>query len=117
MGFVLELGETYQAYRDQHPEESFAHTYTFNSARKSMTTVIKKEKGGYLLFSKGASEMILSKCTSIIGSNGETIPFSKDDVEHVIKDAIEPMASCGLRTICLAYKDLTLDKGKLCFNM
>ena len=35
--------------------------YTFNSVRKSMSTVIKLPSGGYRLFTKGASEMVLKK--------------------------------------------------------
>ena len=41
MGFVLEIGETYQDYRDRNPESSFVKVYTFNSARKSMTTAVR----------------------------------------------------------------------------
>lgn len=37
--------------------------YTFNSERKMMSTVIKKAdaQGGYRVFTKGASEIVLKK--------------------------------------------------------
>lgn len=36
--------------------------FTFNSARKSMSTLIQNEEsGGYRLFAKGASEIIVNK--------------------------------------------------------
>ena len=61
LGFVLDLKKSYQAIRDEHPEESFHRVYTFNSSRKSMSTVIAREGGGYRVFTKGASEMVLKK--------------------------------------------------------
>lgn len=35
--------------------------YTFNSVRKSMSTVIKLPDGSFRLYSKGASEIMLKK--------------------------------------------------------
>lgn len=40
-----------------------------------------------------------------MGRNGELTTFNEKDLERLIRDVIEPMASDGLRTICLAYKD------------
>ena len=108
---MLELGETYQAYRDQAPEETFVHVYTFNSTRKSMSTVINLPNGGFRLFSKGASEIMLSRCTQIVGRDGNTLPFSEDDAKNLIETVIEPMASYGLRTICMGYRDFPADQG------
>lgn len=105
LGFVLEIGETYQDYRDNNPESSFVKVYTFNSARKSMTTAVRLPGGGFRIYSKGASEIILSRCTSIIGKDGEIRPFTAADSEKMVRDVIEPMASDGLRTISLAYRD------------
>ena len=61
LGFVLDLGEDYRAMRRRHPDESFVKVFTFNSARKSMSTVIPLENGGYRVYTKGASEIILGK--------------------------------------------------------
>lgn len=60
LGFVLALGQSYQSIRDQFPEKSIYKVYTFNSVRKSMSTVLKTERG-YRVFSKGASEIITKK--------------------------------------------------------
>lgn len=65
LGFVLGLGKNYQTIRDDIPEEVFTRVYTFNSVRKSMSTVIPRQGGGYRLFTKGASEMVLKKCAFI----------------------------------------------------
>lgn len=61
LGFLLGLQKNYQTIRDDYPEEVFTRVYTFNSVRKSMSTVIPRQGGGYRLFTKGASEMILNK--------------------------------------------------------
>lgn len=58
---MLGLHKSYQTVRDDQPEETFTRVYTFNSVRKSMSTVIPRQGGGYRLFTKGASEMILNK--------------------------------------------------------
>ncbi|GMT24756.1 hypothetical protein PFISCL1PPCAC_16053 [Pristionchus fissidentatus] len=105
LGFVLGLGQSYQTIRDHNPEDGIFKVYTFNSVRKSMSTVIKRPDGGYRVFSKGASEIILKKCTHFMGKNGQIVPFNTKDAERLVRDVIEPMASDGLRTICLAYKD------------
>lgn len=60
LGFVLALGQSYQVIRDQYPEKSLFKVYTFNSVRKSMSTVLKTDRG-YRVLSKGASEIITKK--------------------------------------------------------
>ncbi|XP_058044031.1 plasma membrane calcium-transporting ATPase 1-like [Ahaetulla prasina] len=105
LGLLVELSLDYAAMRTKIPEETLYKVYTFNSDRKSMSTVLKNAAGGYQLFSKGASEILLQKCTKILNSAAEREPFSKKDRENVIKNVIAPMASEGLRTICIAFKD------------
>ena len=61
LGFVLDLGQSYEAVREEWPEDKLYKVYTFNSVRKSMSTVIKLSNGNFRLFSKGASEIILKK--------------------------------------------------------
>jgi len=81
-----------------------------------MSTVVKKDDGGYRVFTKGASEIVLSKCRQTLDPNCQEIrpvDFSEDEMNKVIKNVIEPMASNGLRTICIAYRDFPEDLGKL----
>lgn len=61
LGFVEGLGKSYQKIRDHVPEKAFVRVYTFNSDRKSMSTVISLPDRGYRLYTKGASEIILKK--------------------------------------------------------
>ncbi|XP_042523429.1 plasma membrane calcium-transporting ATPase 3 isoform X1 [Dipodomys spectabilis] len=105
LGFVLDLKRDFQPVREQIPEDKLYKVYTFNSVRKSMSTVICMPDGGFRLFSKGASEILLKKCTNILNSNGELRGFRPRDRDDMVKKIIEPMACDGLRTICIAYRD------------
>ncbi|XP_044534282.1 plasma membrane calcium-transporting ATPase 1 isoform X5 [Gracilinanus agilis] len=105
LGLVLDLKRDYQDVRNEIPEEALYKVYTFNSVRKSMSTVLKNSDGSYRIFSKGASEIILKKCFKILSANGEAKVFRPRDRDDIVKTVIEPMASEGLRTICLAFRD------------
>jgi len=64
LGFMMNMGQSYDELRKQTPEEDFHKVYTFNSNRKSMSTVINLPNGGYRVLSKGASEIILKRFSS-----------------------------------------------------
>ncbi|TNM86596.1 hypothetical protein fugu_006826, partial [Takifugu bimaculatus] len=106
LGFVLDLHQDYTPVREQIPEERLYKVYTFNSVRKSMSTVIKLPDGSFRLYSKGASEIMLKKCSYIQDAHGEARTFRPRDRDEMVKQVIEPMACEGLRTICIAYRDL-----------
>lgn len=61
LGFAMDLKKDYQAIRNEIPEEKLYKVYTFNSVRKSMSTVLKNADGSFRMFSKGASEILLKK--------------------------------------------------------
>lgn len=108
LGFVHHLGVNYEDIREQWPEETLLKVFTFNSVRKSMSTVIKNlepDRPGFTVFTKGASEMVLKKCTYILDANGEPKPFTTVQQNALVREVIEPMAGDGLRTIGIAYKN------------
>ncbi|XP_022418522.1 plasma membrane calcium-transporting ATPase 2 isoform X5 [Neophocaena asiaeorientalis asiaeorientalis] len=106
LGFVLDLKQDYESVRSQMPEEKLYKVYTFNSVRKSMSTVIKLPDESFRMYSKGASEIVLKKCCKILNGAGEPRVFRPRDRDEMVKKVIEPMACDGLRTICVAYRDL-----------
>ncbi|XP_068414419.1 plasma membrane calcium-transporting ATPase 2 isoform X17 [Eschrichtius robustus] len=106
LGFVLDLKQDYEPVRSQMPEEKLYKVYTFNSVRKSMSTVIKLPDESFRMYSKGASEIVLKKCCKILNGAGEPRVFRPRDRDEMVKKVIEPMACDGLRTICVAYRDL-----------
>ncbi|XP_051271179.1 plasma membrane calcium-transporting ATPase 2 isoform X7 [Dicentrarchus labrax] len=109
LGLVLDLKRDYQPIRNQIPEEKLYKVYTFNSVRKSMSTVVKLSDGSFRMYSKGASEIVLKKCSYILNEVGEPRVFRPRDKDEMVKKVIEPMASNGLRTICVAYRDFSGD--------
>ncbi len=105
LGFVTATGGSYEEIREQYPTEKFAKVYTFNSARKMMSTIIKSaDSSGYILFAKGASEMVLSKCGYYLDSAGQVVSMPPEKIDSIIKNVVEKMASNGLRTICVAAR-------------
>ncbi|PNJ67809.1 plasma membrane calcium-transporting ATPase 2 isoform X1 [Pongo pygmaeus] len=105
LGFMLDLKQDYEPVRSQMPEEKLYKVYTFNSVRKSMSTVIKLPDESFRMYSKGASEIVLKKCCKILNGAGEPRVFRPRDRDEMVKKVIEPMACDGLRTICVAYRD------------
>ena len=50
------------------------------------------------------------RCKSIIAEGNQIKELNEDDKHHLTQDVIEKMANNGLRTICIAYKDLGKEK-------
>eukprot|EP01116_Phalansterium_solitarium_P021866 TRINITY_DN6997_c0_g1_i2.p1 TRINITY_DN6997_c0_g1~~TRINITY_DN6997_c0_g1_i2.p1 ORF type:complete len:1194 (-),score=489.40 TRINITY_DN6997_c0_g1_i2:187-3768(-) len=97
------LGYKYKKIRKR---ETVIHILPFSSAKKRMSTIIKSrsdEKTG-VLHVKGASEIVLGLCTRYIDKG----KISKMDNGRLaeLQASIESMASSGLRTLCLAYRNL-----------
>eukprot|EP00096_Caligus_rogercresseyi_P001662 TRINITY_DN127_c0_g1_i1.p1 TRINITY_DN127_c0_g1~~TRINITY_DN127_c0_g1_i1.p1 ORF type:complete len:839 (-),score=209.17 TRINITY_DN127_c0_g1_i1:2656-5172(-) len=113
LGFVQDLGEDYRGIRTSNPDTSFRKVYTFNSARKSMSTIIPLEKGGFRVYTKGASEIIMKKCSFMLGEGGRVDKFTSSSQERVVREIIEPMARDGLRTISIAYRDFVPSRAEI----
>ncbi|KAE9553498.1 hypothetical protein FO519_003290 [Halicephalobus sp. NKZ332] len=106
LGFVMDLGKSYEEIRRKITEKDLVKVYTFNSVRKSMMTIVNlPNNAGYRVYAKGASEIILSRCKYIFGAEGRINSFGDNRLADMTRNVIEPMASDGLRTIGLAYKD------------
>ncbi len=108
LGLVTELGGSYEEVRKQFPSDKLVKVYTFNSARKMMSTVVNQpgERGGFRLHSKGASEMVLGKCGYYLDAAGRSVKMNQDKIDEIVRTVVEPMAMNGLRTICVAYRDI-----------
>ncbi len=82
--------------------------YPFNSTVKRMTKLFKDtEEGDYMIFSKGAAEVLLPRCTHI-GNEGENKvrPFKEGEKEKIQKD-IDSFANLGYRVVAVAYRAIT----------
>ncbi|MFH0837766.1 MAG: cation-transporting P-type ATPase [Patescibacteria group bacterium] len=74
----------------------------FTASRKMMTT-IHKMKGGYKIYSKGAPEIILEKCSHQL-VNGQRKKLTAKDREQILKQN-HKFAKNALRIIALASKE------------
>jgi Ca2+-transporting ATPase len=81
----------------------------FDATRQSMGTVVELETGQYRLYVKGASEVILGKCTTTAMIRGPNKGFLGAELTaastEYLNRTITDYASRSLRTICLAYRD------------
>ncbi|KAA8917261.1 hypothetical protein TRICI_000599 [Trichomonascus ciferrii] len=88
---------------------SVEQIYPFDSAKKFMSTVIKSrtDSDGYTVLLKGASEVVLSKCSRIYDPATQSIREMTSDDVQTLKDQIDSYAAKSLRTIGIVYKPLT----------
>lgn len=59
-----------------------------------------------------ADPVLCCRCCKILTASGEAKAFKPRDKDDLVKKVIEPMASEGLRTICLAYRDFPSADGE-----
>ncbi|GAP87091.1 putative Ca2+-transporting ATPase [Rosellinia necatrix] len=79
----------------------------FDSGRKCMGVVVQLDSGAARLYVKGASEILLSKCTEILSDPTQDLskaPLTAENTE-TLKGLIETYASRSLRTIGIIYRD------------
>lgn len=83
------------------------HLIPFDSGRKCMGVVVQLENGKARLYIKGASEIMLAKCTQIIREPSQDLSASPitDENRNAIGQLIETYASNSLRTIGIIYRD------------
>lgn len=79
----------------------------FDSGRKCMAAVVKIDATRYRMYIKGASEILLEKCSRIIEDPARgvsDIPMTEQDLK-TLTETISIFASRSLRTIGLVYQD------------
>lgn len=76
----------------------------FDSGRKMMTTVHRDPNGALVQFTKGAPDVVLSRCVAIY-DDGETLPMTQEIMDGIIA-ANKGMADSALRVLAVAMKTL-----------
>ena len=87
--------------REKYPRVS---ELPFSSERKRMSTVHQSKEGKKLVFTKGAPEIILERCSSI-HENGTPQRLLLDK-KRQIHEINEKMAAQALRVLAVAYKEI-----------
>jgi Ca2+ transporting ATPase len=77
----------------------------FSSARKMMSWIVPLQSGGYRLYCKGASEVILDRCKSKLNNSGNSDDITKTEMD-VLRNTAVQYARRGMRCLGLAYKDI-----------
>ncbi len=85
----------------------FVQEIPFDSARKIMTVVYVLQ-GKRMALMKGAPEVVLEKCTRVLGPGGER-PLSRKDREEILS-ANKKMAENALRVLAFAHRPLRTEK-------
>ncbi|NVM03048.1 MAG: cation-transporting P-type ATPase [Candidatus Helarchaeota archaeon] len=88
----------------------FVQELPFDSTVKRMATVIENEKGEYMAFVKGASEIILNRSNKIVLNDKEIILTETKLTE--LSDLIKKYANEGFRTLSIAFKRISEKKDK-----
>ncbi|CAD8109897.1 unnamed protein product [Paramecium primaurelia] len=89
------------------PSDKVLRQIPFNSKRKKMSTVIFNQKSQYIrVYTKGASEIVLSQCNKYIANNGIEQMLDPQLRKNIYDNIIQKFASESLRTIAIAYRDL-----------
>lgn len=91
---------------DARARYTVTRVYPFDSTKKYMATVIElPNKTGYRLLIKGASEVMVSACASILDDKTNKVqPITTENVTR-LKERINEYASNSLRAIAFVYRD------------
>jgi Ca2+-transporting ATPase len=104
---LSKMGEDYTQIRHQC---TAAKVYPFSSAKKVMSAIVETHAGmqgtRYRLYTKGASEIVLGYCNKYISQDGsvKTLDAAR---KAAFERSISQFANKALRTICMAYRDVT----------
>jgi len=113
--FVHDLGYDYRDIRNSTKGRSetgslaeFFHigkSIDFTSARKMMSYIVPADSG-FTLYSKGASEVILNRCTKVYINDADAPQQMSSEVKSDITSKVESYARRGMRCLALAYRSI-----------
>ncbi len=79
--------------------------YPFNSTVKRMTKLFHDTlENDYMVFSKGAAEVLLPRCSQIGNEGRRKVRPLEDDEKRAIQNDIDSFANLGYRVVVVAYK-------------
>jgi Ca2+-transporting ATPase len=89
--------------QSDHRQWQVLHEIPFDSERKAMSVVHGSENGKATMYTKGAPEVIVGKCSRQLV--GEQVQPLDDDARQRIVQQSAAMASRALRVLAFAYRD------------
>lgn len=100
LAYAREKGFPWQKWRTMYPRRD---EIPFDSQRKRMSTLHLVD-GQYLLFTKGAPEILLERC-SFYEVGGQILPLGEEERERIRQEQ-EAMAQEALRVLAFAFRVL-----------
>lgn len=100
---AFRMGYDYKKFRNRDQQ---LKVLPFSSEKKKMATVYQDDKGTKYVFVKGAPDFLLPYCTKYVNKNGSVSKITTD-YTNTIQDTILDFAAGSLRTILLAYKEVS----------
>lgn len=126
LGLVRALGYGYQQIRDdplycvEDTTKKYGRNagpgkagnppaFPFSSQSKRMSTLVPSAEEGQLrMHVKGASEVILERCTKYLTAGNEVAEITEEH-RNTLSAIINNYADDALRTLCIAYNDIPID--------
>lgn len=100
--FALSVGTDKRVLETDYPRMA---ELPFDSDRKLMSTVNRLENGGFRVYTKGAPDVLLARC-SRIEQEGAVKPLDQQDKQR-ITEANKTLADQALRVLAFAYRDVS----------
>lgn len=100
VSYGLSLGLNKNEMKETSPRIGEA---PFDSMRKMMSTV-HSTKNGFVQYTKGAPDVVLSRCTKCLSKSG-TIVDMTDEIREKISSQNKAMADKALRVLAAAYRE------------
>ena len=71
-----------------------------------MSSCMKTADGKLRLLTKGAAELVVERCSFVIGEAGDRMPLDQASRDELKSKYMKSMTEAALRAIAVAYKDL-----------
>lgn len=115
---VLEMGETYQIWRDEYPEDTLVHKRANprgepSSQEHTAVVIHLKDGGGYKLYCKGAADYVLPRCSQMALPSLDNVAFDENHRHNTRKQIDDLEKRKQLEVLCLASKYFPAIYGKL----
>lgn len=83
------------------------HLFPFHAGHKSMAVIVELPKGGFRMYAKGAAEIVLSRCTTVLEGPTESVAETELGAEgkERLENHIGKLAQRSLRVLAMAYRD------------
>jgi Ca2+ transporting ATPase len=101
------LGHPYVGIRSTYKDDQTGRkVFSFSSDRKRMTTIVPAASGkSFVAYTKGAAEIVSMLCTSYMKEDGSEAKID-DSSRRTLNATIDSFSKQGLRTLCIARRDL-----------